>query len=99
MIDDFEEWPGGKANTLAVVLHGWVGSREKMKDVTEATKEALGSDGGVDVYAPQLPYRRWWSVARAPTMVIKLLLKEPLINLRIMAHCAFDSRAAVWTGS
>jgi hypothetical protein len=25
--------------------------------------------------------------------------KEPLINLRIMAHCAFDSRAAVWTGS
>ena len=25
--------------------------------------------------------------------------KEPLINLRIMAHCAFDSRAIVWTGS
>ena len=25
--------------------------------------------------------------------------KEPLINLRIMAHCAFDSRATVWTGS
>ena len=27
------------------------------------------------------------------------MLKEPLINLRIMAHCAFDSRATVWTGS
>ena len=27
------------------------------------------------------------------------LLREPLINLRIMAHCAFDSRATVWTGS
>jgi hypothetical protein len=26
-------------------------------------------------------------------------LKEPLINLRIMAHCGFDSRATVWTGS
>ena len=25
--------------------------------------------------------------------------KETLINLRIMAHCAFDSRATVWTGS
>jgi AbiV family abortive infection protein len=25
--------------------------------------------------------------------------KEPLINLRIVAHCAFDSRATVWTGS
>ena len=25
--------------------------------------------------------------------------REPLINLRIMAHCAFDSRATVWTGS
>jgi hypothetical protein len=27
------------------------------------------------------------------------VLKEPLINLRIMAYCAFDSRATVWTGS
>jgi hypothetical protein len=25
--------------------------------------------------------------------------KEPLINLRIMAHCAFDSRGTAWTGS
>jgi hypothetical protein len=25
--------------------------------------------------------------------------KEPLINLRIVAHCAFDSRATVWTGN
>ena len=28
-----------------------------------------------------------------------LWAKEPLINLRIMAYCAFDSRATVWTGS
>src|SRR6476646_7096927 len=27
------------------------------------------------------------------------LFREPLINRRIMAHCAFDSRATVWTGS
>src|SRR5258705_9439045 len=25
--------------------------------------------------------------------------REPLIKLRIMAHCAFDSRATVWMGS
>ena len=25
--------------------------------------------------------------------------KEPLINLRIVAHCGFDSRARVWTGN
>ena len=28
-----------------------------------------------------------------------IVAREPLINLRIMAHCAFDSRATVWTGS
>jgi hypothetical protein len=27
------------------------------------------------------------------------ILEEPLINIRIMAHCAFDSRATVWTGN
>ena len=34
-------------------------------------------------------------VARPQAMSVK----EPLINLRIMAHCGFDSRATVWTGS
>src|SRR4051794_3103065 len=29
----------------------------------------------------------------------RLVLGETLISLRIMAHCAFDSRATVWTGS
>src|SRR5262245_12705391 len=72
MIDGLDEWPGGKANTLAVVLHGWVGSRKKMKDVSNATKDALGSNGGVDVYVPQLPFRWLWSVTRATTMVVKL---------------------------
>jgi hypothetical protein len=31
--------------------------------------------------------------------VDKAKLKEPLFNLRIMAYCAFDSRATVWTGN
>ena len=35
----------------------------------------------------------------APCTLRSMRFKEPLINLRIMAHCAFDSRATVWTGS
>jgi hypothetical protein len=34
-----------------------------------------------------------------PNALWYLALKEPLINLRIMAYCAFDSRATVWTGN
>jgi hypothetical protein len=33
------------------------------------------------------------------TCLARYVVKEPLINLRIMAHCGFDSRATVWTGS
>jgi hypothetical protein len=32
-------------------------------------------------------------------LVVSYIPREPLINLRIMAYCAFDSRATVWTGS
>jgi len=35
----------------------------------------------------------------AQTIWVLAKTREPLINLRIMAHCAFDSRATVWTGS
>ncbi len=40
-----------------------------------------------------------------PSLPVKTLAelidyaREPLINLRIMAHCGFDSRATVWTGN
>jgi predicted P-loop ATPase len=34
-----------------------------------------------------------------PRVTIGQIAKEPLINLRIVAHCAFDSRATVWTGN
>jgi hypothetical protein len=44
-----------------------------------------------------------WAMANHSTSVMRMLdtfyAREPLINLRIMAHCAFDSRATVWTGS
>ena len=38
-------------------------------------------------------------LSRRRLEIENLFLREPLINLRIMAHCAFDSRATVWTGS
>ena len=36
---------------------------------------------------------------RRPCSSVTILIKEPLIKLRIMAYCALDSRATVWTGS
>ena len=52
-------------------------------------------------FAAAQQFGRIWSEAdinhRAGFMTNAL--REPLINLRIMAHCAFDSRVTVWTGS
>ena len=48
----------------------------------------------VDASQPE----RWQHIADLGLKVVELI-REPLINLRIMAHCAFDSRATVWTGS
>jgi putative ABC transport system substrate-binding protein len=39
-------------------------------------------------------------VALQPELILtQNTVRERLINLRIMAHCGFDSRATVWTGS
>src|SRR5262249_6076131 len=73
MIDGFFEWRNGKAQVLAVILHGWSSNREKISDVKDATLEALGPMGGVDVYVPPLAYSRWLSVERATTILIDLL--------------------------
>jgi hypothetical protein len=73
MIDGLFEWPNGKAQVLAVILHGWASNREKISDVKNATLDALGSEGGVDVYVPTLAYSRLLSVNRATTILIDLL--------------------------
>ena len=73
MIDGFFEWRNGKAQALAVILHGWSSNREKISDVKDATLEALGPMDGVDVYVPTLAYSRWLSVERATTILIGLL--------------------------
>jgi hypothetical protein len=36
---------------------------------------------------------------RVERIIEPITPREPLINLRIVAHCAFDSRATVWTGN
>jgi hypothetical protein len=63
---------------------------------------------GGEAYALRVPvsnglvfFAQTLKFVRLETRVITRLgqPKELLINLRIMAHCAFDSRATVWTGS
>src|SRR5690349_4850697 len=73
MIDGLFEWPNGNAQVLAVILHGWASNREKISDVTSATLDALGPEGGVDVYVPTLAYSRQMSVQRATAVLIDLL--------------------------
>jgi pimeloyl-ACP methyl ester carboxylesterase len=72
--DGLIEWPNGKADTLAVVLHGWRGSREALVGVRRATRDALGPQGGVDIYVPNLPYGRTFCVMRATNIVVDLLI-------------------------
>ena len=38
-----------------MIVHGWSGVSETLKQVTGATKEALGLEGGVDLYVSDLP--------------------------------------------
>ena len=45
------------------------------------------------------PPKKPLALGGASTDEYTLLAKEPLINLRIVAHCGFDSRATVWTGN
>ena len=74
MIDGLVGWPDGKADALAVVLHGWRSSRDTLEGVTKATGDALGPEGGVDIYVPELAYRRrTLSFVRATNIVIGLL--------------------------
>ena len=59
------------------------------------------SDEELGVLAILVAYHSYQQRARGKKgrEAAKEQAKEPLINLRIMAHCAFDSRATVWTGS
>ena len=73
MVEGFQLWAGGDAKTLAVVLHGWRGSPARMKDVTDATRDAFAAQGGADIYAPTLPHARALSSVRAATVLLTLL--------------------------
>jgi predicted esterase len=66
MAEEIQQWADGKANILAVILHGW-GRRgpNMLRDIIAATEAALGPQGGVDIYAPRLPYASVWCSTRA----------------------------------
>jgi len=72
MIEGLRPWKDNSAKVLAIVLHGWGGSPERMNDVIGATQAAFAT-GGVDVYAPRLPYANRLKSVRAETIVIELL--------------------------
>jgi len=63
--------PAGNASTLAVFLHGFRRTNADMHDPIDAARAAL--TGGVDVYAPTLPYRRWWDWTGANRIVARLV--------------------------
>jgi hypothetical protein len=66
--------PSTQATTLAVVLHAYGSSSEKMAKagVTTAVKEALGQDS-VDVYCPTLPYADTLDATGADEIVLALV--------------------------
>ncbi len=73
--DGFEPEPGGPATgrTLAIILHGWTGSRSNMRDVCCATRQAFANADGVDLFVPQLQYSSWLSFASPVDITSKLL--------------------------
>ena len=72
MVAGLQPWCRGRAQSLAVILHGWGGRPAHMRDLTEVTKCAF-KDVGVDVYVPRLPYAFRLRSVRAETVVINLL--------------------------
>jgi hypothetical protein len=86
MIKGLRRWKDGPAKVLAIILHGWGGSPERMKDVIEATQSAFAT-GGVDVYAPQLPYAYRLRSVRAEKIVLDLL---DAIDRIVAEHGAFE---------
>src|SRR5262249_3102730 len=63
--------PAGNASTLAVFLHGFRRTNADINDPIDAARAALA--GGVDVYAPTLPYRRWFDWTGANRIVARLV--------------------------
>lgn len=58
---------------LVVVLHGWMGSPDQMKDVVEAVCEAYAQEPGLDLFVPPLPYSSFFSFTPAAVIVSQLL--------------------------
>src|SRR5437764_1032423 len=58
---------------LVVVLHGWMGTSDQMKDVVAAVCEAYVQEPGLDLFVPPLPYAGFFSFTPAAVIVSELL--------------------------
>src|SRR3954462_1975753 len=73
---------------------------------TRNTRDSPPAPRAIRVFVPTMcpspPPMTGFPVVRklrgALLVAVFTALRETLISLRIMAHCAFDSRATVWTG-
>ncbi len=65
--------PTGTAKVLAVMLHAYRSTRDNMANAIDAVSKTYEKEGGVDIYAPTLPYSRWWDPTGANQIVVKLV--------------------------
>jgi pimeloyl-ACP methyl ester carboxylesterase len=61
------------AQTIAIILHGYRFVRKDLADVFHVVHDAYDAKGGVDIYAPTLPYNHWWDWSGCNNIVIKLV--------------------------
>src|SRR5215470_13614436 len=73
--EGFESEKAGSdtGRTLVVIAHGWGGSPDGMSDVRAATRKALATPDGLDVFTPPLPYMSFFSFASPDKVVARLL--------------------------
>jgi hypothetical protein len=65
--------PTRATTTLAVMLHAYGATRDNMADVIEAVSDAYEGKGGVDIYAPTIPYSHLLDPTGANQIVVKLV--------------------------
>ena len=93
--------PGGGAEISARLIGQWLSERLGQPFIID-NRPGAGTNIGTEAVVRAPPDGHTLLLVNAANAINATLydqLREPLINLRIMAHCGFDSRATVWTGS
>jgi pimeloyl-ACP methyl ester carboxylesterase len=63
----------GGAKTLAIVLHGYKNTRDSLNELNNIIRETYSKKGGIDIYAPTMPYARPLDSTGANRTVEKLV--------------------------